>query len=73
MSDLKQPLSEYDDVLRPEDLQKILHTGRNTVYSILADGTIRSIKIGKKYLVPKLYLIQYLYPDLDFSNTEEQL
>ena len=25
-------LSSYDDVLLPEDVQKILHVGRNTVY-----------------------------------------
>ena len=25
-------LKEYNDVLVPEDVQKILHTGRNTVY-----------------------------------------
>ena len=56
-----QKLDEYGDVLRPEDLQNILHVGRNTVYKYLADGTIKSIRIGTKYRIPKQYLIDFLY------------
>ena len=63
-----QLLSEYSDVLLPEDLQKILQTGRNTVYSYLATGKIRSIKIGGKYRIPKLYLLAFIYPDMDFGK-----
>ena len=54
--------SEYGDILRPEDVQKILHVGRNTVYRYLAEGTIKSIRIGNQYRVPKLYLIDFIYP-----------
>lgn len=61
-------LEEYSDVLLPEDLQNILHTGRNTVYNYLADGTIKSIKVGGKYRIPKLYLLEYMYPDIDFKE-----
>ena len=55
-------LNGYDDVLMPEDIQKILHVGRNTVYKHLADGTIRSIRIGGKYRIPKMYLAEFMYP-----------
>ena len=66
--DYKQMLTEYKDVLLPEDVQKILQTGRNTVYSYLADGTIKSIKVGGKYRIPKLYLLDFIYPDIDFTQ-----
>ncbi len=56
-------LKDYNDILLPEDIQKILHIGRNAVYTSLANGTIRSIRIGKKYRIPKLYLLEFLYPD----------
>ncbi len=59
-------LKDYGDILLPEDLQKILHTGRNTVYKYLADGTIKSLKIGGKYRVPKLDLLKFIYPDMNF-------
>ena len=55
--------SEYDDILMPEDLQNILHVGRNTIYNYLSKGIIKSIRIGNKYRIPKKYLIDYLYPE----------
>ena len=61
-------LSEYKDILLPEDIQKILHIGRNTVYKYLAEGKIRSIKIGKKYRIPKNYLLEFIYPDMNFTE-----
>lgn len=54
-------LSGYPDVLTPEQVQKILNTGRNTVYGMLKSGTIRSLMIGGKYRIPKLYVRDFLY------------
>ena len=45
---MEKNLTEYGDILRPEDVQKILHVGRNTVYRYLAEGTIKSIRIGNQ-------------------------
>ena len=39
---MEELLSGYSDILVPEDLQEILHTGRNTVYRLLGEGVIRS-------------------------------
>ena len=64
--DNKQILAKYSDVLSPEDVKEILKTGRNTVYTYLAEGKIKSIKIGGKYRIPKLYLLQFIYPDINF-------
>ena len=59
-------LAEYNDILKPEDVQKILRTGRNTVYNYLKNGTIKSIMIGGRYKIPKLYLLEFMYPDMIF-------
>ncbi len=66
--DNKQILAKYSDVLSPEDVKEILKTGRNTVYTYLAEGKIKSIKIGGKYRIPKLYLLQFIYPDINFDK-----
>ena len=63
-------LADYNDILLPEDVQKILKTGRNTVYKYLAEGRIRSLRIGGKYRIPKRYLLEFIYPDVDFSKEE---
>ena len=59
-------LAEYNDILKPEDVKKILQIGRNTVYDYLKNGTIKSIMIAGKYRIPKLYLLEFMYPDLKF-------
>ncbi|MBQ8139869.1 MAG: helix-turn-helix domain-containing protein [Lachnospiraceae bacterium] len=61
-------LDGYNDILLPEDVQKILQIGRNTVYNYLAEGKIRSMRIGGKYRIPKLYLLQFIYPDMDIRE-----
>ena len=63
-----QMLPEYNDILLPEDLQKILHTGRNTIYKYLAEGKIKSLRVGGKYKIPKSDLLEFIYPDIDFTK-----
>ena len=46
--DYRELIKGYNDILVPSDVQKILKTGRNTVYKYLSEGTIRSIRIGNK-------------------------
>lgn len=65
-------LDGYNDVLTPDEVQKILQTGRNTVYEYLAAGRIRSIRIGGKYRIPKLYLVEFLYPDMDMTTPDKE-
>ena len=63
-------LTEYGDVLLPDDVQRILHIGRNMVYKYLAEGVIKSIRIGTQYRIPKQYLIDFLYPHEAYSAME---
>ena len=56
-------LADYPEILMPRDVQRILHISRSTLYKHLASGTIRAIKIGKSYRVPKRSLEEFLYPD----------
>ncbi len=64
-------LDNYEDILLPEDLQEILHIGRNAVYTYLANGYIKSIRIGRKYRIPKKYLIDFLYPEDSVLGKED--
>ena len=56
----KDIFKNYPDVVTVEDLQNMLHIGRNTAYGILKDGAIKTIKIGKKYIIPKQSVIEYI-------------
>lgn len=50
----------YNDVVTPAEAMRMLHVGRNTIYKLLKDKRIKSIRIGSKYLIPKNYICDFL-------------
>ena len=57
-------LINYNDVLTIDEVCEVLRLGKNTVYGLIKDGTLPSMKLGKKYLITKDSLIKFL---LSFS------
>lgn len=51
---------EYKDVLTVKEVCAALSIGRNKIYELLKNGTLKSIRIGKKYIIPKIYLVDYI-------------
>lgn len=47
-------------VLQVKDLQKVLSVSHNTAYALIRSGAIRSIRVGRKYIIPKDAVINYL-------------
>ena len=56
------------DVLTVPDVVRLLQFGKNTVYSLIKEGRISSIKQGKKIIVPKVCLIEFLTDDANFQT-----
>lgn len=55
-----QMFVEYPDVISIEDLTQMLRIGRNKAYELVNTNVIKSIKIGKKYIIPKFRVIEFL-------------
>lgn len=53
---------EYGDIVSIQDVMKMLGVGRSAVYSMLQEGTLRSVRIGRKYIIPKQSVIDVLFP-----------
>ena len=53
-------LEQYGDVLSVTEVQEILGVGRNFTYALLKSGEIPSIRVGKKYRIPKEAVLHYL-------------
>lgn len=51
---------EYPDVVSIDDLQSMLKIGRNNAYALLKENKIKSIRIGKKYIIPKISVAQFV-------------
>ena len=56
--------SEYPDVVELRDLQKMLSIGRNTALSLLSSKTINSFRIGNRYKIPKVSVIEFIAAQL---------
>ena len=48
------------DVLTVADVVRLLRMGKNTIYQLIKEGSIGSIKRGKKIIIPKVCLVEYL-------------
>ena len=53
-------LNKYKDILTVDELCEVLKIGKNTAYSLLKTGEIKSVKIGRIYKIPKKSVIKYL-------------
>ena len=57
--------TNFKDVVKVKDLQKMLGIGRNLAYELISTNQIKSIKSGNLILIPKQNVI-------DFLNEEEK-
>jgi len=52
--------NDYPDVLSAEQLCEALNISLATVYILLREGRIHSLKVGRAYRIPKFSLIDFL-------------
>ncbi len=52
--------SDYPDVVDINDLTHMLNIGKNKAYELVNSNTIQSIKIGRKHIIPKFRVIEFL-------------
>jgi len=64
MKDLKQNYSTmftaYNDVVNVNQLAEMLGIGITLAYRLVKQNTIKSIKVGRQYKIPKQNIISYL-------------
>ena len=57
---------DYPDVLNTEQIREILNISNKTLFQLLRTGKIHSIKVGRSYRIPKIFLMKYL--DINISE-----
>ena len=54
---IKRDVFEYfkkePDVMQVKDLVRLLHCSKNTVYKLIHEGRLDTVKIGRSILIPK--------------------
>ncbi len=52
---------EYPDVVNVEQLCEMLGgISAKTAYRLLRSGTIKNLVVGRRYRIPKIYVLEYL-------------
>lgn len=59
------------DILTVPDVIRLLRIGKNTVYNLIKSGKIKSIRQGKKIIVPKVCLIEYLLDENNYQKISQ--
>ena len=52
--------SDYPDVVSVEQVTEMLHIGQVLAYKLLKDGTIKARKVGRRYIIAKRNVIDFL-------------
>ena len=58
--ELNNMFKDYPDIISVDDLQNMLHIGRSAAYGMLNDGSIKARKNGRRYIIPKVSVIEYV-------------
>ena len=51
---------EYPDILDVRQVSKLLGVSTKTVYKLLRDNSIASLKIGREFRIPKVNVMKYV-------------
>ena len=53
-------LDDYPDVLTVAQVCAVLDIGRNSAYLLLQSQGLKSVRVGRKYLIPTRYVLDFL-------------
>lgn len=53
-------LNDYPDILTVTEIAETLYIGKNRVYELLENGSIKGFRIGRVWKVPKESLREYI-------------
>ena len=51
---------DYPDVLDVKQVSLLLGVSTKTIYRLLRDGTIVSLKVGREFRIPKVTVMKYV-------------
>ena len=52
--------NNYPDIITVEQLAKMLNIGKSSAYSLLQNNQIHHVKVGKKYIIPKTAVLDFV-------------
>ena len=60
-------LQDEPEILTVLDVSKILRVGKNAAYELVKNGKLSSIQVGRKIIIPKACLIDFLITEKNYK------
>ena len=57
----KIKFDDYPDLLNVIEMSLMLKVSVKTTYKLLKNHTVKHLKIGREYRIPKIHVIDYLF------------
>ncbi len=56
-------------VLTVAETAEVLRIGKNAVYKLIRSGNLRSVRVGRKIIIPKVEILLFLGQKKCYNNT----
>lgn len=60
---------EYPDIVEISQLSEMLNISKYSAYKLITENKIKHLVIGRKYRIPKVYVIEYINDQIE-KNTD---
>ncbi len=61
---IKRDIFEYfkkePDIMQVKDVVRLLHCSKNTIYKLIKEGRLDTVKVGRSILIPKTALVEMM-------------
>jgi len=57
---MKNIFESYSDIVSVDDIMRMLGIGKSSVYSLLKTNQIKHVRVGRKYIIPKQAVIDFI-------------
>ena len=64
--------SNYPDIVTVKQVMEMLGIGRNTVYRLLETDEIRTVPIGRRYIIPRNSVVEFVIKNC-YSDKEKSM
>lgn len=58
-------LDKFPTILKPRDIENILHINKTAVFRLIKSGKLKAIKCRNSYDIPKQYFLEFLETKLN--------
>ena len=56
---------EYPDIVEISQLSEMLNISKYSAYKLITENKIKHLVIGRKYRIPKVYVIEYINDQIE--------